>query len=160
MLSLSLLKAESFSFNQLFWLKWIHFKQKKERYSHISISRGEILCLSFDPLLRVFFNNFGPWFCFKRHSFMRILDKQVWDAFNAQFKKEIKKEGYKTIPKMENASFSPPPLIKPPFHFSSFLFPDTSALCVSGSDSLNCIYYLQTVSILKFPPWGHVLTQS
>lgn len=92
--------------------------------------------------------------CSQWHSILRALDKQRWDTFYVQYcdNKSSLKEGYKNgkypfqASVTDRTTFTYLPLTFWHIHSLSFKRP-------------THIYYLQTVSILKFPPWGH-LTKS
>lgn len=75
-------------------------------------------------------------------------------------KKQLQRRRLRNSPQNKKCFFQPSVIDQTTFLFFLLSLPDTSTRCVSVSNSLNCIYYLQTVSILKFPPRGHVLTQS
>lgn len=92
--------------------------------------------------------------CSQWHSILRALDEQRWDTFYVQYfdNKSSLKEGYKNAKYPFQASV----IDQTTFTYRPLAFWHIHLLCVS---LLNDIYYLQTVSILKFPPWCH-LTES
>lgn len=115
------------------------FKQKKEKRFRRLCVWALIQCWRGFPVISTLCR-------FKWRSLMRVLDKQVKVCVQFFENKVASQKGMKQ-PLKRDCIFQPSVIDQTTFSFFFLSLPDTSTLCMSVSNSLNCIYYLLTLRV-------------